>query len=103
MLTCPVVQVLGNISLIGTMLAVLFRNETIRKYMHRLNLTARETDVLHWVAEGKSSWEIGMILSISERTVKFHLSNIYRKFGVTSRAQAIVHAIKMNLLQSEAG
>jgi len=63
-------------------------------------LTERENDVLRWVAEGKSSWEVGQILSISERTVKFHLSNIYRKFGVTSRAQAIVYAMRSNLLES---
>ena len=73
----------------------------MKTLMEGAKLTERENEVLLWVTEGKTSWEIGRILSISERTVKFHLSNIYRKLGVTSRAQAIVHAIKCNLLQTD--
>lgn len=55
------------------------------------NLTAQEAKVMHWVVEGKTSWEVGKILSISERTVKFHLANIYVKLNVTNR----VHAVSM--------
>ena len=61
-------------------------------------LTPRESDVLFWATEGKSAWEIAMILDISERTVKFHLSNIYQKMGVSTRAQAVAVAIKQNLV-----
>jgi len=66
------------------------------------DLTKRERTVLLWAMEGKSAWEIGVILSISESTVKFHLSNIYRKFGVNTRAQAIVHAVKANVFNVSA-
>ena len=61
-------------------------------------LTTREREVLAWSSEGKSSWEIGMICSITERTVKFHLKNIYNKFNVQNRAQAIVCAIRLGLV-----
>jgi LuxR family quorum-sensing system transcriptional regulator SolR len=53
------------------------------------NLTAQEAKVMRWVVEGKTSWEVGMILSISERTVKFHLANIYTKLNVANRVQAV--------------
>ena len=52
-------------------------------------LTAQESKVMRWVVEGKTSWEVGMILSISERTVKFHLANIYSKLRVANRVQAV--------------
>lgn len=62
-------------------------------------LTNRETQVLEWVTKGKTSWEIAMILSISERTVKFHLSNIYQKLGVVNRQQAVAQALSTQILQ----
>ncbi|MCA1457298.1 LuxR family transcriptional regulator [Bradyrhizobium sp. BRP22] len=61
-------------------------------------LSEREKDCLRWVAEGKSSWEIGKILQISENTVNFHLKNVMRKLGTTSRTKAIVKAIRDNLI-----
>ncbi|WP_258955883.1 helix-turn-helix transcriptional regulator [Shewanella woodyi] len=61
-------------------------------------LTGRESEILAWSSEGKSSWEIGMICSITERTVKFHLKNIYKKLNVQNRAQAIVCAIRLGLI-----
>lgn len=71
--------------------------------MEKQTLTNRERDVLCWAAEGKTAWEIGTILSISERTVKFHLSNIYRKMGVSTRAQALVIATKNDLFRHAHG
>ncbi|GLU36676.1 MULTISPECIES: response regulator transcription factor [Pseudomonas] len=56
-------------------------------------LSDRELEVLKWSAMGKTAWEIGQLISISEPTVKFHFSNIYKKLQVTSRAQALSHAI----------
>ena len=53
-------------------------------------LSHREREVLQWVAVGKSDWEIGEILSISEKTVNAHIENIKRKYGVTSRIHAVV-------------
>jgi DNA-binding CsgD family transcriptional regulator len=61
-------------------------------------LTARETEVLHWVAVGKSCDETGSILGVTERTVKFHLQNVYRKLDVVNRAQAVTVAHQHALL-----
>ena len=54
-----------------------------------VHLTGRERDALAWVAEGKSDWEIGKILSLSETTVRFHVDNARRKLGAVNRAQAV--------------
>lgn len=59
----------------------------------RPHLTEKELEVLRWVKDGKSYWETGQIMSISERTVKFHLSNIYKKLKVVNRSQAIYRAL----------
>lgn len=53
-----------------------------------LGLTARERDVLSWVAKGKTNGDIGLILAVSPRTVQKHLENIYRKLGVETRTMA---------------
>ena len=61
-------------------------------------LSVRELEVMQWLKEGKTAWEIGVILSISERTVKFHIANSYAKLNVTNRAQAIARAMRLNLI-----
>ncbi len=61
-------------------------------------LTLREKETLKWAYEGKTAWEIGVILSISERTVKFHLKNIYKKFNVVNRSQAIAKAVRVGIV-----
>ncbi len=53
------------------------------------NLTERESEVLHWVARGKTNPEIAMILAISAFTVKNHMQRVFRKLDVTNRAQAV--------------
>jgi DNA-binding CsgD family transcriptional regulator len=55
-----------------------------------ISLTAREREVMHWLAEGKSNDEIGLILGISAHTVKNHLDKIFKKLGVESRHAATV-------------
>ncbi len=52
-------------------------------------LTCREQACINWAAKGKTSWEISQILSISERTVNFHLGNCIRKTNSCNRQQAI--------------
>jgi DNA-binding CsgD family transcriptional regulator len=58
------------------------------------SLSSREHEVLKWLIEGKSNWEIGQILSISERTAKFHVQNLMRKLRATNRAQLVVNAFR---------
>jgi DNA-binding CsgD family transcriptional regulator len=57
-----------------------------------LGLTLRETDVLEWVAEGKTNAEIGIILGMSPRTVQKHLEHIFEKLGVETRTAAAMWA-----------
>lgn len=61
-------------------------------------LTSREKDCLQWAAQGKTSWEIAGILSISERTAVFHIANAAKKLGATNRRQAVVRAITLGLI-----
>ena len=61
-------------------------------------LSVRELEVMQWLKEGKTAWEIGVILSIAERTVKFHIANSYAKLNVTNRSQAIARAMRLNLI-----
>ncbi|MCE9523000.1 MAG: LuxR C-terminal-related transcriptional regulator [Alphaproteobacteria bacterium] len=55
----------------------------------RSPLSARESECLHWVSAGKTDFEVGKILAISARTVRFHISNAKAKLGVTTRIQAV--------------
>lgn len=57
-------------------------------------LTAREIDVLHYVAAGKTNWEIGKILEISEDTIKMHMKNITRKLDAANRAHSVALGIR---------
>jgi two-component system nitrate/nitrite response regulator NarL len=61
-------------------------------------LTARERDVLEWLALGLSNRAIGARLGISEHTVKFHVAAIYGKLGASSRAEAIRRAARRGLI-----
>jgi DNA-binding NarL/FixJ family response regulator len=61
-------------------------------------LTGREIEVLELVADGKTSRDIGDLLFISENTVKNHIRNILDKLGLHSRNEAVLYAIKENLI-----
>ncbi len=62
-------------------------------------LTPREIEVLQLIALGHSNKEIAKILSISARTVNFHLDNLYSKLGVRSRTEAAVYALRRGLVR----
>ncbi|MDR8725744.1 autoinducer binding domain-containing protein [Burkholderia pseudomultivorans] len=62
------------------------------------SLTSREKECLQWAAVGKTSWEIAHILSVSERTVIFHIGNATKKVGATNRRQAVARAISLRLI-----
>ena len=61
-------------------------------------LTARELDVLSWTAQGKTAWEVGVVLGVAEKTVNFHLRNAMRKLEVTSKHQAVLKCVSAGLL-----
>jgi DNA-binding NarL/FixJ family response regulator len=64
-------------------------------------LTDRETEVLRLLAEGKANKEIARELSISETTVKTHVSNILMKLDVPSRTQAALYAVRIGLVSED--
>ncbi len=61
-------------------------------------LTPREVECLKWAADGKSEWEISVILMVSEHTADKHLANAHRKLGAANRAQAVANAIRWGLI-----
>ena len=61
-------------------------------------LSTREKEVLNWLKRGKSSWDISVILGISERTVNFHVYKIMQKLEAVNRPQAVAAAIHFGLI-----
>lgn len=55
----------------------------------RKALSLRQREILHWLHEGKTNWEIARILGLSELNVKYHIDQIFLKLEVRSRAQAV--------------
>ena len=64
-----------------------------------IELTPRELDVIRLVAEGLSNKEIGQLLTISPRTVNFHLDNLFVKLGVRSRTEAAILALRQGWIE----
>ena len=64
-------------------------------------LTRREVEILRLVAEGHSNSQLARMLWVTEQTVKFHLSNVYRKLGVANRTEASRWAQVNGLLDDE--
>jgi DNA-binding NarL/FixJ family response regulator len=65
-------------------------------------LTRREVEIMTKIANGSSNREVGVEFSISERTVKHHLTNIFGKVGVSSRLQLELFAVNHHLMRSPA-
>jgi DNA-binding CsgD family transcriptional regulator len=65
---------------------------------HRRPLTLRQIEILYWVQEGKTAWEIGRILGLSGRSVDGHLRRIYARLNVRTRLQAVLQAQDLGLL-----
>jgi len=61
-------------------------------------LTSRELECMHWAAMGKTSWEIGVIIGLAERTINFHIARACEKLGVNRRQAAVCIAIQRGLL-----
>ncbi len=63
-----------------------------------IRLTGREYDCLAYVAAGKSDWEISVILTLSQGTVRFHVDNARRKLNAATRAHAVARATALGLI-----
>lgn len=92
---------LGDFQLLANLFhASMLESDEQRDVDHKspMSLTHRETEVLSWAAAGKSYWEIGCILGITERTVRFFMTNARRKLNVVSNTQAVAQAVRHDLL-----
>lgn len=61
-------------------------------------LSPREREVLLWTMEGKTAWEIGRILAISEQTVVRHLAHAVHKLDCVNKVQAVSKALRLGLI-----
>ena len=62
-------------------------------------LTPRELECLRWTMEGKTAWEVGSILGISERTAVLHTHNAMHKLGCVNKHQAVIKALRLGLIR----
>jgi len=76
----------------------LWRNKQPSSVVELPRLTARQIECLKWTRDGKSSWEIGAILSLSSRTVEEHLNKACARLGVRTRMQAVVEAGRLGII-----
>jgi LuxR family quorum sensing-dependent transcriptional regulator len=65
----------------------------------QVKLTRRETDVLRWIAEGKTDWEISKILNVSEHLIDKVARQIRTKFGAANRVQAVAQALRQRIIR----
>ena len=72
---------------------------SIKDNVKELCLSDREVEILQWCSKGKTKWEIGKIISISEHTVDYHIRNILKKFETKNISLAVVRALNMGVVQ----
>jgi DNA-binding CsgD family transcriptional regulator len=65
----------------------------------RPGLTPRELESLRWTMEGKTAWEVGSILGISERTAVLHVNNAMHKLKCVNKHQAVLKALRLGLIR----
>ena len=63
-------------------------------------LTEREREILRLIFEGKCSSEVAIVLSVSKRTVDFHLARAYEKLGVSNRFNAFKRAVELGIVKT---
>lgn len=79
-------------------LATLLRLEDTMVMAPEMRFSKRELEILRWTAEGKTSAEIAMILSISENTVNFHQKNMQKKFNAPNKTQIACYAAATGII-----
>jgi DNA-binding CsgD family transcriptional regulator len=63
------------------------------------SLTPRELETLRWTMEGKTAWEVGNLLGISERTAVLHVNNATHKLDCVNKHQAVLKALRLGLIR----
>jgi DNA-binding NarL/FixJ family response regulator len=71
---------------------------TLAEFTPRIELTAREVEVLRLVAKGLRNREIARVIGRTEGTVKAHLKNIHEKLGVDDRTEAVTLALQRGII-----
>ncbi len=66
-----------------------------------IKISSREKEVLKWLKEGKSTWDVSVLLGISERTVKFHVNKVMQTLDAVNRTQAVAIALQRGLIDLE--
>ncbi|GBL46867.1 hypothetical protein SFMTTN_2693 [Sulfuriferula multivorans] len=87
----------------GALIRVLANNPPVAQKITPIRqlISAREQEVLQWLREGKTNWEIAQILQLSETTVKNHVHHILVKLRVNNRAQAVAKAISTKMIRAK--
>jgi DNA-binding CsgD family transcriptional regulator len=86
----------GDLRFLGVVLASRTNQRPVQSPVH---LPPRELQCLAWCSQGKTNWEIGRILGISERTAEHHIGSAVRRLGCTSRVQAVALALRLGLIK----
>jgi DNA-binding CsgD family transcriptional regulator len=99
---CPVDIILSQqglraVGVLGSYLASLLFSDQSRGG-RELELTDRELECLYWIAEGKTSDEIAMIIGISKNTINNYITSVMRKTATRTRSEAIAYAVRNNLV-----
>ncbi|MDC4206650.1 MAG: PAS domain S-box protein [Candidatus Manganitrophus sp.] len=93
-------KIAGTISF-GNDITDLWRATAQHTRWERVELTKREKEVLSWVMAGKSNSDISAIMNISPHGIDFHLRNLFKKLGVTSRVGAALRGVRMGLIDPD--
>jgi len=101
----PLPQEMINMALtFGTLFATYVHDAVLRIFdedllpIKKKRLSLRERECLLWVAEGKTTWEIALILKLANRTVVYHLENIISKLEVKNRQQAVARGMMLSYI-----
>jgi DNA-binding CsgD family transcriptional regulator len=91
---------LSRLNVLASQFHVVFTNlaHGLQNNVKTVDLSAREKDCLNWVAHGKTSWEISVILDINRNTVDFHIKNAMDKLDATNRIAAVFKAIRLGII-----
>ncbi len=95
----PDINVLSKLQILAMQFHLAFTDlEKKDRPDESVHLTSREKEILLWAAEGKSDSVIAEIIGVSHATIRFHMNNIFKKFGANERTLVTVKAIRQGLI-----